>query len=266
MQTTLYPSHSLKPQGWDLGPKRRPTGPRATSHPGDWQYFGIARPSRLPVMSILVSAAAHAVLLLAFNHRAPAVKALPPPDTAVVQLVMPPIKDDEEKPPVELDDGAEPEQGVAVPSLVDVPTRVDISTAFVQPLQLNNLTKADLGGAKLSNIPVKIAHGPRTASGLKNVFDISQLDRIPEPIAQPAPRFPFELKNQVSQAEVIVEFIVDTDGNVRNAEVVRSSHHGFDQASVDGVSKWRFRAGMKGGRKVNSRMMVPLRFNVVDSE
>lgn len=269
MQTTLYPQmHSLKTKGWEeaLAKNAGKPIPAVTAHPGDWQYLGISHAARIPWLAILFSAGLHAVGLLAFNKPVPKAKPIVVEETEIIQMEMPPIKDEEEPPPTELEDQQDQAPAIAVPTLADVPTHVEVSDAFVQPLQLNVPVQADLGGAKLSTIPVKMATGPRSASGLKNIFDISQLDRVPEPIAQPSPRFPFELKSQVSQAEVVVEFIVDTDGYVQGANVIRSTHRGFDQASIDGVTKWRFKAGMKGGRKVNTRMMVPLRFNVVDSE
>jgi len=35
-------------------------------------------------------------------------------------------------------------------------------------------------------------------------------------------------------------------------------------AAYDGVRQWRFRPGMKGGRKVNVRMQVPIVFRIVE--
>lgn len=265
MQTTLTPTHPLK--GGTPWAAASRIIPAVTSHVGDWHYFGLPRPSRFPWLAIILSGGVHAAFLLGFNAPVQKAKVAAPVETQVIEIVMPDLKDEEEPPPTELQD--QPEEtpaGVAVPTLMDVPSAVDLNTAFVQPLQVNVPVSADLNSARLSSIPVNISHGPRSATGLKDIFNISQLDRIPEPIAQPSPRFPFEMKNQVSQAEVVVEFIVDTDGYVRGANVVRSTHRGFEAASIDGVTKWKFRPGMKAGRKVNTRMMVPLRFNVVDAE
>jgi len=43
---------------------------------------------------------------------------------------------------------------------------------------------------------------------------------------------------------------------VRTARVPRSA------AAVTGVLKWKFRPGMKSGRRVNSRVAVPINFRV----
>jgi protein TonB len=46
--------------------------------------------------------------------------------------------------------------------------------------------------------------------------------------------------------------------------VTDSSHHGFDDAAMVGVSKWKFRPGMKAGRKVNTRVRQMITFTVGD--
>ena len=187
-------------------------------------------------------------------------------EEAVIQMVMPDLKDEDEPPPADLADAAEEPPGIVVPTLMDIPTHLDMADAFVQPLQQNVPVQTDLSGMKLSSIPVRIAQGPRSASGLKNIFDLSQLDRVPQALVQPAPRFPYELTKLVSQAEVVVEFIVDTGGNVRDATIVSSTYRGFEQSTLDGVGKWRFRPGMKGGRKVNTRIRQPVRFSVTKDD
>jgi periplasmic protein TonB len=76
--------------------------------------------------------------------------------------------------------------------------------------------------------------------------------------------FPRNLKNEVSRATVTVEFIVDPTGKVTFAKVTDASYPGFDDAAIVGVMRWQFRPGMKGGKRVSTRMIVPLIFRVVD--
>ena len=262
MQTTLYPTHSFKGRTRATPlPRRAPARP--AGRPGDWRYDGLPRPPRIPWLALVVSAGLHAFGLLGFNQGVHPVKAVVRED-AVIQMVMPDLKDDEEPPLADLEDAAEEPPGIVVPTLMDIPTHLDMADAFVQPLQQNVPVQTDLRGMKLSSIPVRIAQGPRSASGLKNIFDLSQLDRVPQAIVQPAPRFPYELTKVVSEAEVVVEFIVDTAGNVREATIVSSTLRGFEQSTLDAVGKWRFRPGMKGGRKVNTRIRQPVRFSVTE--
>ena len=62
----------------------------------------------------------------------------------------------------------------------------------------------------------------------------------------------------------IVEFIVDSKGDARNAFAVRSTKREFEQSAVQAVNKWKFRPGRKGGRAVNTRMQIPIVFKLND--
>jgi protein TonB len=68
------------------------------------------------------------------------------------------------------------------------------------------------------------------------------------------------MKREGVTATVIVEFIVDTQGRAANAAATESTHRAFEEAAIRGVQKWKFRAGVRGGRKVNTRMRVPIVF------
>ncbi len=64
--------------------------------------------------------------------------------------------------------------------------------------------------------------------------------------------------------DVNVGFIVDSDGNVRDAYPISSSHREFEVPAVQAVSKWKFRPGRRGGKAVNTRMSVPIVFSFND--
>ena len=233
----------------------------------DWHYSGIRAPSRIPWTGIAVSAALHIFVLFSFNHHQATAKKHVKDDAEVVQMVMPEIKDLDEPAPTELQDESAKTPQVDVPTLVDMPGLVDVTMGLVQPMDMRPPTSADIGATKVSIVPVNIAHGPRSdGGGLKNIFDLSQLDRIPEATSQVAPRFPGNLKRDYSYAEVVLEFIVDSDGNVRGPTVVKSTANGFDQPAVEGVLKWHFRPGMKNGKRVNTRMRQLFKFTVTDED
>lgn len=240
----------------DLLVKRREAG-----GPGKWKYQSRCRPRSAIWLAMFASAALHLVMITGFNRRAPPKVAVAAEGT-VIRLELPPMPKDEEPPLEEMTDEAAADPGVAVPTLADIPTRVPLATDFVQTLQVTVPIDPSRMATDLSRVPVQIAHKP-AAAGLKDLFDLAQLDRAPEPIAQPAPVFPFELRNQVARADVLVDFVVTINGQVQYATIVTTSHAGFERAAIEGVSKWRFRAGIKAGRKVNTRMRVPIVFKVV---
>jgi RNA polymerase sigma factor (sigma-70 family) len=92
------------------------------------------------------------------------------------------------------------------------------------------------------------------------VFDISKLDQAPRPTFQARPHYPEEMKNANVSGEVVVDFIVDANGDVQKAYAARSSQREFEAAAVEAVSKWKFAAGKKGGREVATHMQVPIVF------
>ncbi len=86
---------------------------------------------------------------------------------------------------------------------------------------------------------------------------------IPKFRAQPA--YPHELRKTNTEGTVIVEFIVDKQGNTRKATVVRTTHEGFNIPAMDAVMKWKFKPGTKNGQTVNTRMQVPIIFKLKDN-
>jgi protein TonB len=213
-------------------------------------------------MGMIVAALGHVVFLYGTNRKPPPRVALAD-DTPVIQMAMPEIVEDEEPPPTDLTDLEEPPAGVAVPTLAEYLTSVPVD-AFVQPMSFTPPTPGDLAGARLTAIPVHYSRGTGKTGSLGEIFKLSELDRQPTAVYQPAPTFPLDLKRQGIEGSANVEFIIDANGTVVQARAISSSNTGFEEAAVLGVLKWKFRPGMKAGRKVNSRMMVPIRFTIVE--
>ena len=110
------------------------------------------------------------------------------------------------------------------------------------------------------------AVGTGNAATATNVYDLSQLDQIPAPRYQAKPGYPSALKQAGVTGEATVGFIVDSAGNVRDAYAVKSTHAEFADAAVEAVNKWKFKPGQKGGIPVNTRMQVPIVFNLAKGE
>jgi TonB family protein len=96
------------------------------------------------------------------------------------------------------------------------------------------------------------------------IYSIAMLDKQPVPLVQGSPEYPFELRQGGVSGEAVVDFIVDSQGSVRNARVESATVSAFGSSAVAAVSKWHFRAGIKGGKAVNTHMQVPVLFNIDD--
>ncbi len=228
---------------------------------GSWRYHAPKRSGLVLFGAFLAAATLHAVLLLAFNGGARPKRVVASTAERVIQVELPPLAPDEPEEKVEELHDAEA-TAMAVPQLPDRPS-IDRPDAFTQPMDFHPTVDLDPSALRQMTIPTRISRGSGT--GVASVFDLSELDRAPVATAQPAPQFPPQLKNSVNEARVTVNFVVDSTGRVVNANVVDSTHQGFHDAALDGVRRWKFRPGMKAGRKVATNMLVTIRFNVLDS-
>jgi TonB family protein len=243
----------------------RSPGPRAAvENPGSWRYSTQKRSPLMLVLAVIITATVHGVVLFGFNRKEVVVEVRTDVESReVVFMEMPPLEELDE--PEEVFDGDAPNEeidpGQYVPMQADIPT-FQTEAAFVQLVDYQSLLpKPDYDSAVLS-IPKRISHSRIDQSKMKDLFNLADLDRVPEAVFQPAPVFPFRLKQVVQYAEVLVEFIVDSKGKVAWATVVDSTHRGFEDTAIVGVSRWQFRPGMKDGKRVNTRMRVPIRFRI----
>lgn len=184
-------------------------------------------------------------------------------ETPTVELIkMPEIPPDE---PDVVDTG-EPTAEVspiAPPSLVDVPgvVQVDSFVQQIQPPPPPNMGKPT-GTITIPTGPIRGGGG----KGFGEIFDIKNLDQQPVARLQSKPAYPFEMRRAGINGEVTIQFIVDTNGDVRDPFVVKSSQREFEAAALQAVSKWKFRPGRKGGKAVNTRMIVPMVFSLNNDE
>ena len=81
-------------------------------------------------------------------------------------------------------------------------------------------------------------------------------------LSRALPVYPLELKKLGITGAAEVEFILDTEGHVRNAFAVSATHDAFGRAAVDCIQQWKFTPGIKNGRPVNTRLRQSFSFNL----
>lgn len=231
---------------------------------GAWRYFCTQRSPWRLAAALLISAALHVGALLGVrSYREPA----PPPrplEAIQLSIVIPKLEELEPAEALPADDAPPVDTASLVPMQADLPT-IARPNDFVQQIDFSTLVeKPDLTDAKVMVIPESIRRGPRVADNFGKIFNIADLDRQPEAIVQPAPVVPAHLKRLGETATVRLEFIVDVDGRVVNPIVLDTTNPAFNDTALNGVLKWKFRPGVKTGRRVNSRMHVPIVFRVLD--
>ncbi len=241
--------------------------PPSPAAAGSWRYGRVRGSRKTFVLAMLISAWLHAVVLFGFGRHHPKPAVAVHDDSSIAFTIALPLPDKPEEPePAPSDEaGTPPEIGPPAPMLPDRPM-VALPSDFVQPIDFASLIeRPDLSGVKIFTIPENIGRGGgKIGEGLGNIFNLADLDRAPEPTFQPAPIYSTSLKSRMITGIVKVEFVVDTEGRVRNASVVETINCGFDAATLAAVAKWRFRPGTRASRKVNTRMRVPITFSLVD--
>lgn len=93
-------------------------------------------------------------------------------------------------------------------------------------------------------------------------------DRPPRPIKRQAPVYPLGLRIAEGKGEVILGFVVNTEGKVEDVMEVPPaagkppSDADFVAAAIQAVRLWEFEPGIKNGKPVKTRMQVPIIFNM----
>lgn len=142
---------------------------------------------------------------------------------------------------------------VAAPELPDTlvaprPNDITVPIEPIQPIVDNHLVKIPDGGG---------------GGGVTfHPFNLSQLDEQPAIKYSSRPVYPESMRRLGLSGEAMIDFIVDPNGNVRNATAVHSSNREFEEAACAAVSRWSFRPGRKGGRAVFVHMQIPIVFTL----
>jgi RNA polymerase sigma factor (sigma-70 family) len=155
---------------------------------------------------------------------------------------------------------------------------------------------------KLSDEAAELAARMRTvvraealAATANDARPTPQLNRRPRAMSQIRPQYPAALREAGITGTVMVDFIVDAKGDVRNAYVAKkpaseaeatvmvmerfvvaasgqarvgaeaeSAQRELEAAALAAVSQWKFEAGQHGGRNVNTHMQTPIQFTLGD--
>lgn len=86
----------------------------------------------------------------------------------------------------------------------------------------------------------------------------------PKLISQVKPEYPDFARKAEIEGLVVLSIIIDTTGNVINANVIKSLHALLDEAAIKAVMQWKFTPAMQRDHPVRVRMEVPIRFSLTE--
>ena len=134
------------------------------------------------------------------------------------------------------------------------------TSAELAPLIMESLAHWKFAPARRNGIPV--------AAEVRVPFVVVPAYRLvagtntpPRVISQVSPVYPLSLRTSGLRGDVVVNLIIDSHGDVKKADVVRSLNPAFDQPALDAVSEWKFEPGRRDGVPTTMRMQATLRFS-----
>ncbi len=95
-----------------------------------------------------------------------------------------------------------------------------------------------------------------------NLFNPADLSKVPRVIKQAHPVYPYQERANGFNGEVTVDFVVTSAGKVEDAQVHETNNINFNEPALEAVRKWKFEPGFVGDRAVNTRMRVPMIFDL----
>jgi protein TonB len=184
-------------------------------------------------------------------------------DTIMLQLDEPeqqPEEQPEEEPPPVVTSLNPPPKGFQVLTApVDIPTEIP-------PVNLEQrFDPRDYSGVGVEGgVFQGVEGGTGPVVDLAQVFAEAVVDEVPERISCPPVDYPRMMQQANIQGQVLLQFVVETDGHVKddNIEILSSSHRAFEGPAKDMISKCLFRPGRVRASPVRVLVQMPIVFNL----
>ena len=127
------------------------------------------------------------------------------------------------------------------------------------PFEIN--AKLPSGPVTLTSPPA--AHFDFSAIGLKDFYEVGEIDGTLVPVVQVQPVYPMRAKSMGIEGWVQVKFLVNRKGLVENIKIVKAVPEGvFEKCVKRCLSAWRFSPGTVEGESVNTQVATTIRFNL----
>jgi TonB family protein len=98
------------------------------------------------------------------------------------------------------------------------------------------------------------------------VLTLAEVDVRPIALKRVNPAYPIELRRAGENGEATIRFVVQADGRVTNAEVLKATHPAFGEAALEAFQNWTYTPAKKDGAHVNVRLTVPVAFTTKNND
>lgn len=145
-----------------------------------------------------------------------------------------------------------------------------IVKAAIQPPRkeiLNPISKTTAHTSNYSEKPVQMKTATPTKKSTANSVHVltNEINREAMPLYRnnPLPKYPKMARRRGLQGMVVLEVLVDKNGEVADLRILTSSgHYSLDKAATAGVKNWTFEPAIREGKKVKMWVRVPIRFEL----
>lgn len=76
------------------------------------------------------------------------------------------------------------------------------------------------------------------------------------------PEYPVAMRTSRLRGNVLMEFVVDIEGRVRDPVVIRSLNPGFNEAAIKAISAWKFEPARSAGVPVSWKLQQAISFSI----
>ncbi|HEY3937548.1 MAG TPA: TonB family protein [Bryobacteraceae bacterium] len=164
-----------------------------------------------------------------------------------------------------------PEPKLPVVPTITAPAPVIIAPQYGDPLSKLDPTSGGQGAHGLGNGTGGgvgngngDGYGPGSGGGMGGgVYRIGGEVSAPVLVNKVEPEYSEEARKAKYSGEVLLSIVVDANGLPRDIKIIRPLGLGLDEKAIEAVAKWRFRAGMKGGRPVATQAQVIVNFRLL---
>ena len=120
------------------------------------------------------------------------------------------------------------------------------------------------GGSGVGGIKIGMVSDFKISDSLfMSAFNLNEVDQPPRAVRTFPPQYPFIAKRDNITGRVVLRFVVDVDGNAKEAEVAQSEPEGvFDEAALKALERYKFKPAIKGGKPVNCIVKLPIAFTM----
>lgn len=113
--------------------------------------------------------------------------------------------------------------------------------------------------------PVLVAVTPRLPTGAMNGVEIKTVGggvTQPKLIHPVDPTYPERVRKEKVTGQVVVQAVIEKNGTVTRASVVRPVHPGLDAAALEAVRQWRYEPARQNGKPVAVYMTITVDFRL----